>query len=106
MKELSAELTGLIAIAEDIVLRGRPQALAASYPTLAARIHYAHGLPADGPRCTHAAVLTVAAIDGWRASDGAPLWAALIGAALPLLRAEAFQALCNEKNVRHEDRRS
>jgi hypothetical protein len=100
MRELSAQLTALIAIAEGVVLRGRPQTPAASFSDLADEIRHAHAMPADGPRCTHAAMLMLAAIEGWRATDGGTPWIMLIGAALPLLRAEAFQALCNERTTR------
>jgi hypothetical protein len=105
MRELSASLTELIAIAEGIVLRGRPQTPAASFSPLAAEIHHAHAMPADGPRCTHAAMLMLAAIDGWRATDAGMVWIALIGAALPLLREEAFRAICSERDARQEGNR-
>src|SRR5690242_9577940 len=100
MRELSAQLTALIAIAEDVLRRDRLPLV--PFADLAAEIRHAHALPADGVRCTNAAIAVLAALDGLMAApDGkSPMpWVMLVGAALPLLRAEAYQALCNERTT-------
>jgi len=97
MRDLSAQLTALIAVAEDAVRRDRIPSL--SFADLASEIRHAHAMPADGIRCTNAAIAVLAVLDGLKAAqaDKAMPWVMLIGAALPLLRADAFQALCNER---------
>jgi hypothetical protein len=104
MKRLSQYLTDLIILIEDIV-RQPATPMPASFAALATEIRRAHALPAEGIRCTHSAAAATELIEGLYyvsradAQTRAP-WLMLIGAALPLLRAEAYQAFCNEREAR------
>jgi hypothetical protein len=100
-------MVDLICIAEDAVSRqGRSAMPRADFIGLAAEIRRFHALPAEGVRSTHSAAALLELIEGLaavKASDDAARrpWLMLIGAALPLLRAEAYQQLLNEKEARH-----
>jgi hypothetical protein len=117
MKPLSHHLTDLIAIIEDVIRSGRFGASGVKVAAIAAEIRREHRLPAEGIRCTYTAVAVLELIEGLNATNGeafarrattlstpvsllATPWLMLIGAALPLLRAEAYQALLNEKEAR------
>jgi hypothetical protein len=105
MKYLSQLLTELIVIVEGIV-RAPTMSIPRTFDGLAAEIRHAHGLPAEGIRCTHSAAAVLELIEGLRTDlgiDEAP-WLMLIGAALPLLRTEAYQQMLNEREARHDHR--
>ena len=104
MKPLSEHLVALIATAEDIVRASSeaPLRLRPGFAELANAIRRAHELPSVGVRATRAGVIMVTAIEGF-ANGSADRWQMLIGAALPLLRQEAWQALRNEKEERQAE---
>jgi hypothetical protein len=97
MRSLSQTLTALIGIAEDMMTRPiRP--LPPSYGGIAAEVRRAHGLPAELTRTTRAGVVMCEALEASFGVDR-DRWQMLIGATLPLLRDEAFQAFRNERQV-------
>ena len=103
MRPISETLKILIATVEDVVrLPQKAQSLRQSaFPELAAEIRRLDRLPAEGVRTTAAAVVMVTCLeqlaDGLN-EKGSP-WLMLAGAALPLLRAEAWSALNNEREL-------
>jgi len=105
MKPLSQHLTDLIALVQDTIRAGYlPAAEIRPFYALAVEIRRIHALPAEGARCTHAAAAVLELFEGielCKSGEGdkrAP-WLMLIGAALPLLRAEAYQQFLNEREV-------
>jgi hypothetical protein len=100
MKQLSQHLTALITVADDLVRRRQlvPSALPQAFAELAGEIRRAHERPAEGIRTTHAAIIMVTAIEAFCA-DSNDHWQMLIGATLPLVRRDAFQALKNEREI-------
>lgn len=107
MRPLSQTLTDLIVVAEDLVMRSRFGTDPGKFSELAAEIRAADARPAEGERTTCAAMVTVTAIEAFRAAsaDAARPWLMLIGAALPLLRTDAWIAFNQEKAAREETRR-
>ncbi len=107
MKPLSEHLTVLIATAEDIMrrpARDMPTQLPPAFTELAAAIRYADAKPAESVRATRSGVIMVNAIEGFF-EHGNDRWQMLIGATLPVLRHEAWQALRNERAASEESRR-
>jgi hypothetical protein len=104
MKTLSDTLGVLIATSEDILRRpvtSMPTMLPAAFEILAAEIRRADGRPAESVRTTRAAVIMVTAIEAFfPESNGDHHWQMLIGATLPLLKREAWQAMRNEREAR------
>lgn len=101
MKPLSDILTTLIDVAETIIRRPAQQtvtALPPGYEALAAEVRRAHDRPAEATRTTRAGIVMCEAIEGF-AAEGDDHWQMLIGAALPLLRREAFLAFRNEREL-------
>lgn len=103
MRPLSESLTVLIATAEDLVRRPQQSwsALTSTgFADLATEIRAADARPAEGVRSTRAAVIMITAIEARADSFADDLsWQMLIGAALPLLRREAWQALNSERGA-------
>jgi hypothetical protein len=104
MRPLSQSLSELIALA-DLAVRTTPLAMPLSFGSLAAEIRREHALPADTIRCTYAAIVMLDAFDGLASVIRADAktrqpWQMLIGLALPMLRAEAYQQFVNEKEAR------
>ncbi len=106
MKPLSEHLTVLIATAEDIVRRPAqiPTQLPVSLVELFAEIRAADARPAEGARSTRAGMMMINAIEGFF-EHGDDRWQILIGATLPVLRREAWQALRVERSISEESRR-
>ena len=106
MKPLSEHLTRLVATAEDLMRRPAhwmPTQLQPAFAELASEIRRIDALPSEGIRATRAGVIMVTAIEAFFAeANGLHHWQMLIGATLPLLRREAFQALANEKDAGRE----
>lgn len=107
MRELSKTLTALIDVANHVVTRhgltlgGR--IVDSPFAQLAAEVRAADARPCEGVRCTNAALAMVIALEAYRDSDredfGAP-WLMIAGALLPMLRADAWRALNDEKGAR------
>ncbi|WP_316228349.1 MULTISPECIES: hypothetical protein [unclassified Bradyrhizobium] len=106
MKPLSQHMTDLIAIAEDIVRPPEPMVLP-KFDAVAAEIRRIDALPAEDERCTHCAMAMIDLIEGLRFAAqrrsqpgiSRTPWLMLIGAALPLLRAEAYRQFVAEKEL-------
>lgn len=109
MMHLSEQLIVLIATAEDIMRRPvhqLPQRLPETFSELAAEIRRIDGLPSEGVRATRAGVIMCTAIEAFFAeANGLHHWQMLIGATLPLLKRDAFQAFTDEKEAAQETRR-
>ncbi|MBR1150124.1 hypothetical protein JQ575_05620 [Bradyrhizobium sp. JYMT SZCCT0428] len=110
MRPLSQTLNDLIGFAEETVTRPNRysgHALGARFGELAAEIRGADARPAEAVRTTRAAMVMVYALEGFYAGEPeagsrsleSP-WLMLAGAALPLLRVEAWIAFNNEKAAR------
>ncbi|WP_316214333.1 hypothetical protein [Bradyrhizobium sp. SZCCHNR2032] len=107
MKPLSQHMTDLIAIAEDIVRFAEPVTVLRRFDAIAAEIRRIDALPAEDERLTHCAMAMVALIDGLRGAlqgrtqpnTSRTAWLMLIGAALPLLRAEAYRQFVAEREL-------
>ncbi|MDA9521662.1 hypothetical protein XI06_15260 [Bradyrhizobium sp. CCBAU 11434] len=102
MRTLSRTLNDLILVVEDTLTRpARYQTIVADrkFPDLAAEIRVFDAKPAEHARCTNAAMAIVHLLEAFYASDceATSPWLSAVGAALPLLRTEAWQALRNEK---------
>lgn len=102
MRALSEALNVLIATAQDVI--NKPQMVPAQIPgfaELATEIREAEARPAEGIRCTRAALVMLHAIEGFCESrDTVQLenpWLMLAGATLPLLRVDAYRAFRAEK---------
>lgn len=110
MRPLSQVLTELITIAESMVTRARYASPApiGQFSVLAAEVREAEQRPAaDGRRATYGAIVMINAIEAYHATggeQGSP-WQMLIGAALPLLRTDAWLAFNQEKAAQQETRR-
>jgi hypothetical protein len=103
MRLLSQVLTDLIGYAENLMTRPRyAQPRGTDFGLIAAEIRHAETLPAEGQRTTRAAIVMVTAIEAYRANEGeaASPWLMIAGAALPLLRTEAWLAFNQEKEGR------
>lgn len=106
MRELSKTLTALIEIAGNVVTRhGLTLAgniVSGEFAAIAAEVRAADQRPAEGVRCTNAALAMVIALEAYRAGErdaGSP-WLMIAGALLPMLRADAWRALNQEKEAR------
>jgi hypothetical protein len=101
MRSLSGCLAVLIATAEDVMRK--PQDLPARLPDefaeLAAEIRDYDRRPAEGVRCTQGAMIMVTAIEAFFGL-GTYHWQIIVGATLPILRREYWQATQNEKSAR------
>lgn len=101
MKPLSRHMEDLIRIA-DATLRA-PRPLSEGDAVTLAEIRRIDQLPAETTRHTHAPMAMIAAIEGLQQTDGqapdATPWLVLIGAVLPVLKAEGFRQLCAEREV-------
>jgi hypothetical protein len=104
MKPLSATLSNLIVLVEEII--GRPNSdrpfTRGDFATLAAEVRHADSSPAESVRATNAAMVTVIAIEAFRAGErnATSPWLMVIGATLPLLRGDAFSAFKSEREQR------
>lgn len=107
MKRLSELMRQLVAVVEEAVTRpvARVESITrADFAELAAEIRRIHALPAEHVRCSHAAIAVLELIEGYERvkptdqANGMP-WLMLIGATLPLLRAEAWRQLCAEREM-------
>ena len=112
MKPLSELLTRLIASAEDIMRKphhwtATPSHLTEAYKELASEIRRIDALPCEGSaRATRAGVITCTAIEAFFSEqNNLHHWQMIIGATLPLLRIDAWQAIKNEKAAGEETRR-
>ncbi|HYD66128.1 hypothetical protein [Azospirillum sp.] len=106
MRELSKTLTELITISGNVVTR-HGLSLAGNivddrFITVAQEVRAADARPAEGVRCTNAALAMVIALEAYRDGErdpGAP-WLMVAGCLLPMLRADAWRALNDEKQAR------
>ncbi|WP_316172445.1 hypothetical protein [Bradyrhizobium sp. SZCCHNRI2049] len=102
MKPLSKHMEDLTRIAGDALTRAPRPLSEADWATLA-EIRRIDALPAETVRHTHAPMAMIAALEGLQQTDGqapdATPWLVLIGAILPVLKAEAFKQLCAERGV-------
>jgi hypothetical protein len=112
MRELSKVLLDLIDLANDVVTRkgmtlGVGMGAGEQFSRLAAEVREAEQRPADGVRATYGAVIMINALEAFCATGGAAgsPWLMLAGAALPLLRADAWLALNQEKAAQQETKR-
>lgn len=103
MRPLSGALSILIATAEDVMRRPQdlPSRLPEEFGELATEIRRYDAQPSEGIRCTQGAVIMVTAIEAFF-GVGTYHWQMLIGAVLPILKQEAWQAMKNEKASREE----
>lgn len=104
MRSWSATLSSLIVMVEEIITRpnsDRPFS-GEAFATLSVDVRRADARPAEDIRATRAAVVTVTAIEAFRAGDRAATspWLMVVGAMLPLLRDEAFVALRSEQQIK------
>ncbi|WP_439399000.1 hypothetical protein ACRQ5Q_16750 [Bradyrhizobium sp. PMVTL-01] len=111
MRTLSQALNALILVVEETLTRpARYQSIARdpAFPGLAAEIRKYDSQPAEHTRCTHAAMAAVHLLEAFYASDvleATSPWLSALGAMLPLLRGDAFQAFRNERAAIEEMRR-
>ncbi|WP_296741377.1 hypothetical protein [Mesorhizobium sp.] len=72
------------------------------FAMLASEIRCADARPAEGVRATSAALVMITAINEFRHAprERSSAWLMLIGAALPLLRQETFEAMNDERERR------
>jgi hypothetical protein len=111
MKPLSELLTRLIASAEDLMRKphhwtATPSHLTPAFSELASEIRRIDALPCDGIRATRAGVIMCTAIEAFFAEQNSlHHWQMIIGATLPLLRIDAWQAMKNERAASEETRR-
>jgi hypothetical protein len=103
MRRLFTVLSELIVFAEHIVTRPAHGATP-HFGRLADEVRQADARPADGVRTTRAALVMVIALEefvgGDRGAEPTARWLMIAGAMLPLLRDEAYAALCNERDAR------
>jgi hypothetical protein len=107
MRPLSQTLTELIGFTEELLTKpARHHGLAADtrFAMLAQEIRDAERRPAEGIRCTASGIAIVACTEAFFAGEMDPgsRWLAAIGALLPILRGEAWQALKGEKEAAGE----
>ncbi|MBN9007275.1 MAG: hypothetical protein J0H40_17895 [Rhizobiales bacterium] len=109
MRTWSSTLSNLIVLVEEVITRPNSDAPFAggNFATLSDEVHRADTRPADGPRTTHAAMVMITAIKAFRGGEreATSPWLSVIGAALPLLRGDAWLALRNERAASEETRR-
>jgi hypothetical protein len=104
MRPQSEILTDLIDFAQATI--SRPRSIAAAlhdtFKEIAIEVRHADALPAEAERTTRAAMVMTIALEQFLNSDREPTsqWLGLAGVTLPLLRAEAWRALRNEKEAR------
>ncbi|CUT12510.1 hypothetical protein BF49_3590 [Bradyrhizobium sp.] len=104
MRPLSQTLTDLIGFTEELLTRpARHHGLAADtrFAALAQEVRDSDRRPAEGIRCTASGVAIIACTEAFFGGEMDPgsRWLSAIGALLPILRTEAWQALRNEKDV-------
>lgn len=106
MRELSKTLGALIDIANHVVTRHGltlgGDIVNNHFAEVAAEIRAADSRPAEGIRCTNAALAMVIALEAYRDGErdpGSP-WLMIAGALLPILRTDAWRALNDEKEAR------
>jgi hypothetical protein len=106
MRELSKTLGALIDIANHVVTRHGltlgGDIVNNQFAEVAAEVRAADARPCEGIRCTNAAFAMVIALEAYRDGDrdpGSP-WLMIAGALLPILRADAWRALNDEKTAR------
>ena len=112
MREISKTLGALIDIANQVVTRHGltlgGNIVSGHFAEIAAEVRAADARPCEGIRRTNAAFAMVIALESYRDSDredfGSP-WLMIAGALLPILRADAWRALNDEKGVRDEPTR-
>lgn len=102
MRSLSQALNALILVVEDTLTKpARYQTIVqdSGFSELAAEIRRHDAKPAEHIRCTYSAIAIVYLLEAFYAGGGEPTspWLSAVGAALPLLRGEAWQAFRNEK---------
>lgn len=100
MKPLSRTLTELIDLAEQMLTRPLMGVSPSQLVDLAREVRAAEARPAENRRTTRAALVMVIALEEIRGADrdeDVGPWQMLGGCALPMLRAEAYQALRNER---------
>ncbi|MEY9466320.1 hypothetical protein ABH973_006733 [Bradyrhizobium ottawaense] len=107
MRPLSQTLTELIGFTEELLIRpARHHGMAADtrFAVLAQEIRDADKRPAESIRCTASGIAIVACIEAFFAGEMDPgaRWLSAIGALLPILRGEAWQAVRNEKDAAGE----
>jgi hypothetical protein len=107
MRPLSQTLIELIGFTEELLTKpARHHGLAADtrFPVLAQEVRDADKRPSEGLRCTASGVAIVACTEAFFAGEMDPgsRWLAAIGALLPILRGEAWQATRNEKDAAGE----
>lgn len=106
MRELSKTLTDLITVAGNVVSR-HGLSLGGNivddrFTIIAQEVRAADARPAEGVRCTNAALAMVIALEAYRDGDripGAP-WLMVAGCLLPILREDAWRAFNDEKEAR------
>lgn len=108
MKPLSEHLVALIASIEIIMRWPAERPIAFFEPPrgfaeVASEIRRAHERPAEGIRCTYAAIAMLALIEGF-AATGDPRWQHRMGVMIELLQADAWAALNSETAMRGEAR--
>ncbi len=101
MRRASSILSDLIVLAEEVIIRPNmaDPRLSTRARDLAAEVRHLDGRPAEGIRCTSAAMIMVIAIEQMRAVSPIPVaqWQMIAGASLPLLRDAAFVAFQEER---------
>lgn len=105
MRPLSQTLTDLITVSNDIITRrGMHTAVGGQFALLADEIRRAEAKPCENVRTTRAAMIMVFALEGFAEGpqDAGSPWLMLAGAALPMLRVDAWLAVNQEKGARDE----
>lgn len=103
MRTLVQALNALILVVEETLTKpARYQSIARdpAFSVLAAEIRAHDARPAEQLRCTHAAMAAVHLLEAFYACETLEAdspWLSPIGAVLPQLRGEAWQAFRNEK---------
>jgi len=107
MRPLSECLTALIREADVLIRQPQQVRHTPAFAALAAEIRDWERRPAEGVRCTRAALVMLHAIEGYFETGGEKgnPWLMLAGATLPLLRVDAWLALNDERNASQETRR-
>jgi hypothetical protein len=104
MNSIADTLKILIATAEDLVRTPQkgPTLMQSTFPELAAEIRKLDRQPAEGVRTTAAAMVMVISLEQFAqgaAHDKGSQWLMMAGAVLPILRAEAYVAMINERGM-------
>lgn len=97
MKPLSQHLTDLIAIVDDLNRNGW-LTQQEGFVKVRAELRHLHETPCEGIRRTYSAAVVIDVIEGLQAAEGEKkrAWMVLLGAALPMLRDDAYQAYTSE----------